>query len=232
MILALFEDVIDSTEEIIVNPYDFKVFQNYVMPIIRRMMEQSKEHGKVDNRGKYIIEIEADALMRHELAKNLAKIAKVGTRLLEVAQGSSIKLRHEVREKREQMRNIRDSQSLQTEQKDFLKRIATAKADDRNSSIDGALMSSSVLNNRRVTYLRNRNQSELDPFSTGMQAVGHQNDFLEDIVVPNYDAELQGLWSEIKGFIESFSGEEKNSNSLANSLSHKGSTFSKPSTRI
>ena len=26
VILALFEDVIDSTEEIIVNPYDFKVF--------------------------------------------------------------------------------------------------------------------------------------------------------------------------------------------------------------
>jgi len=64
------------------------VFQNYVMPIIRKMMEQSKEHGKVDNRGKYIINIEADPLMRHELAKNLAKIAKVRTRLLEVAQGT------------------------------------------------------------------------------------------------------------------------------------------------
>lgn len=43
---------------------------------------------------------------------------------------------------------------------------------------------------------------------------GQQYDFLEDIVCPNYNAELQGLWSEIKGFIESFSGEEKNSNSL------------------
>jgi hypothetical protein len=85
--------------------------------------------------------------------------------------------------------------------------------DERNGSIDGALMSSSVLNSRRVTYLRNRNQSELDPFSSGVQA-GQQHDFLEDIVCPNYDAELQGLWSEIKGFIESFSGEEKNSNSL------------------
>jgi len=76
-----------SQSRVKVSPYDFKVFQNYVMPIIRKMMEQSKEHGKVDNRGKYIIDIEADPLMRHELAKNLAKIAKVRTRLLEVAQG-------------------------------------------------------------------------------------------------------------------------------------------------
>ena len=31
---------------------------------------------------------------------------------------------------------------------------------------------------------------------------------------PNYDAELRGLWTEIQSFIESFSGEELDSNSL------------------
>ena len=49
--------------------------------------------------------------MRYTLAKNLAKLARVGTRLIEVAQGSAIRLRQEIREKREQMRKdgIRDS---------------------------------------------------------------------------------------------------------------------------
>ena len=77
MLLSLFEDMLDSTDEIVVQPFDFKVFQNYVMPIVKKLMDASK----------------GDPVIRHALAKNLAMVAKVGTRLLEVAQGSSIKLR-------------------------------------------------------------------------------------------------------------------------------------------
>lgn len=56
-------------------------------------------------------------------------------------------------------------------------------------------MQSSMLNTRRVTYLRNRNASELDPLAGAMQNFNQQQDaILEDIVCPNYDAELRLLW--------------------------------------
>ena len=50
-------------------------------------------------------------MIRNALAKNLAQLAHVGTRLIEVAQGSAIRLRQEVRDKRDMMRQagIRDS---------------------------------------------------------------------------------------------------------------------------
>ena len=45
--------------------------------------------------------------------------------------------------------------------------------------------------------------------------LGAPNDaILEDIVCPNFDAEQSTLWLEIQQFIESFSGEEHDSNSL------------------
>ena len=52
-----------------------------------------------------------DPLIRHALARNLAKLARVGTRLIEVAQGSAIRLRQEIRDKRAQMSKdgVRDS---------------------------------------------------------------------------------------------------------------------------
>ena len=80
---------------IIIEPFDFKVFQNYILPIVKKQMDQSR----------------GDPLLRYTLAKNLAKLARVGTRLIEVAQGSAIRLRQEIRDKREQMRKdgIRDS---------------------------------------------------------------------------------------------------------------------------
>ena len=81
VLLSLFEDLIECTDEIIVQPFDFKVFQNYVMPIIKKLMDSSK----------------GDPMIRHALAKKLAMVAKVGTRLLEVAQASSIKLRQDIR---------------------------------------------------------------------------------------------------------------------------------------
>lgn len=41
-----------------------------------------------------------DPHLRYSLARNLAKIASLGTRLLEVAQASSIELRKRLRDKR------------------------------------------------------------------------------------------------------------------------------------
>ena len=49
--------------------FDFKVFQNYILPIVKKLMDQSR----------------GDPLIRHALARNLAKLAKIGTRLMEVA---------------------------------------------------------------------------------------------------------------------------------------------------
>ena len=54
---------------IIIELFDFKVFQNYILPIVKKLMDQSR----------------GDPLIRHALARNLAKLAKVGTRLIEVA---------------------------------------------------------------------------------------------------------------------------------------------------
>ena len=149
VLLSLFEDLIECTDEIIVQPFDFKVFQNYVMPIIKKLMDQSK----------------GDPMIRHALARNLAMVAKVGTRLLEVAQGSSIKLRQDIRQRREEMRSVRDSVDMETANKEFLR---TLKGRDKDGGAIGAydpLMQSSMVNSRRVTYLRNRTGTELDPLS-------------------------------------------------------------------
>ena len=84
------------------------------------------------------------------------------------------------------MRKIRDSVAVGSADKEFLKMKAREK-----EGVD--LMQSSMINPRRVTYLRNRNASELDPFSTSsMQNFNQQQQdaILEDIVCPNYDAEL------------------------------------------
>ena len=85
---------------IIIELFDFKVFQNYILPIVKKLMDQSR----------------GDPLIRHALARNLAKLAKVGTRFIEVAQESAIELRRKIRDTREQMRQagIRDSVSLAT----------------------------------------------------------------------------------------------------------------------
>ena len=65
------------------------------MPIVKKLMDSSQ----------------GDSIIRFALARKLADLAKVGASLLEVAQGSSIRLRHEIREKRKMMRQmgIRDS---------------------------------------------------------------------------------------------------------------------------
>ena len=69
VLLSLFSDLAGRTDEILVEPFDFKVFQNYLMPIIKRLMDSSQ----------------GDSIVRYALAKKLAEIAKVGASLLEVA---------------------------------------------------------------------------------------------------------------------------------------------------
>ena len=69
------------------------------------------------------------------------------------------------------MRNIRDSVDLQSANKEFLRNLQTIEKDGGAAGAvagGGAyeqLMSSSMVNSRRVTYLRNRTGTELDPLS-------------------------------------------------------------------
>ena len=69
VLLSLFDDLISRTDMIIIEPFDFKVFQNYILPIVKKLMDQSR----------------GDPMIRHALARNLAQLARVGTRLIEVA---------------------------------------------------------------------------------------------------------------------------------------------------
>jgi hypothetical protein len=41
-LLSLFEDVLDSSEKITMQPSEYKVFQNYVLPLIKRLMDSTK----------------------------------------------------------------------------------------------------------------------------------------------------------------------------------------------
>lgn len=69
VLLALFDDLVERTDMIIVEPFDFKVFQNYILPIVKKLMDQSR----------------GDPLIRYALARNISQLARVGTRLIELA---------------------------------------------------------------------------------------------------------------------------------------------------
>ena len=56
VLITLFDDLIDRTDMVIIEPFDFKVFQNYILPIVKKLMDQSRE----------------DKLIRHALARHLA----------------------------------------------------------------------------------------------------------------------------------------------------------------
>ena len=57
------------------------------------------------------------------------------------------------------MRSVRDSVDIETANKEFLRNL---KGRDKDNAYD-QLMSSSMVSSRRVTYLRNRTGTELDP---------------------------------------------------------------------
>ena len=77
MLLYLFNDLIDSTDEINMEAFDFKVFQNYILPIVNKISDQSKANPEKKLKG--------DPMLRHALARNIAQLARVGMRLIEVA---------------------------------------------------------------------------------------------------------------------------------------------------
>ena len=39
VLLTLFDDLIDRTDVLIIEPFDFKVFQNYILPIVKKLMD-------------------------------------------------------------------------------------------------------------------------------------------------------------------------------------------------
>ena len=68
------------------------------------------------------------------------------------------------------MRSIRDSVDMETANKEFLRNLKGGRDKDGigAGAVAGAydpLMQSSMVNSRRVTYLRNRTGTELDPLS-------------------------------------------------------------------
>jgi hypothetical protein len=84
-------------------PSDFKVFQNYIMPIINKLIDSTKSHdgghaGQGHGRG--------DETVRHAIANNLALITKVGIRCIEIAQATSIQLREEIRQRKSNPQKI------------------------------------------------------------------------------------------------------------------------------
>jgi hypothetical protein len=125
------------------------------------------------------------------------------------------------------MQSVRDSVDVNIANKELEKALRTREKEGGGSSLD-QMMTSSMVSSRRVTYLRNRTGTDLDTISLTALNQQHYDASLEDIVPPNFDAELKGLWQEICGFIESFCGEELDSNSLIamlKNLSELGNIF-------
>lgn len=79
----MFEDILDCTEEIYVRPADYIVFNAYIL----------KEFLELKNTDKNDLNIQL------VFAKNLAKIAQLGHRFLEISVGSCLKRRTEARTK-------------------------------------------------------------------------------------------------------------------------------------
>ena len=136
VLLSLFDDLLDLTEQIIIEPFDFKVFQNYILPVVKGLMDQSR----------------GDPLVRNALAKNLAQLAHLGTRLIEVAQGSAIRLRQEVRDKRDMLRQagIRDSIDINS----FNQQFRTTS--NNPWMMDTKNVQHSFVNMQRRTMVQNR----------------------------------------------------------------------------
>ena len=39
VLLSLLDDLVHRTDSIIIEPFDFKVFQNYILPIVKKLMD-------------------------------------------------------------------------------------------------------------------------------------------------------------------------------------------------
>jgi hypothetical protein len=78
----MFEGILDSTDEIVVEPVDYVVFSAYILAEFREF--------KIYSKGDVSVEI--------TFAKNLGKIARIGHRFLEISIASSLKRREEARQ--------------------------------------------------------------------------------------------------------------------------------------
>ena len=65
-------------------PTDYKVFQNYIFPLIKKLMDTTKFCGQ-DHSDSVNNSQREDVSVRHAIAKNLALITKVGIRCIEIA---------------------------------------------------------------------------------------------------------------------------------------------------
>lgn len=92
IVLEMFKNILDSQEEYIVSPADYIVFSAYIL----------KEFLELKNSCKDDINIQI------VFAKNLALIAQIGHRFLEISVGSCLKRRAEARKfkQEEEKKNI------------------------------------------------------------------------------------------------------------------------------
>ena len=78
MLLGLFFELEKaSVQEIFIDPLDYKVASSYILPIIKRLMDSSKN----------------DQLVRLAIASNVGRLARITARFLEVAISSCSKRR-------------------------------------------------------------------------------------------------------------------------------------------
>ena len=98
-LLSLFDDVIDTSERVMMQPSEFRVFQNYISPLIKKLMDTTKTNDNAPGNG-HVGWKRIDQTVRHAIAINLARITKVGIRCIEIAQASSIQLREEIRQRK------------------------------------------------------------------------------------------------------------------------------------
>lgn len=83
--LGLFQELYDSSsDEITIEPLDYKVASSYIIPIIKRQIESSKN----------------DSLMRLFIAQNLGKLTRLSVMFLEISISSATRRRQEIAESR------------------------------------------------------------------------------------------------------------------------------------
>ena len=145
VMLGLFRELEGpSTEHIIIEALDYKVYNSYILPIIQKLMESSK----------------GDIMVRHAIAKNLARMARIGTRFLEVSLSSLAKRREDA--------------------------IARKKAGHRSDDLDDRYLSSSMQPNfARMSMASQRREDFV--MEQASQALENLD---EDYVGPNYDKEV------------------------------------------
>jgi len=85
----MFSGILDSTDEIYVEPADYVVFRAYILAEFKDITTKSDQEKKNPN---------ADVSLEIAFAKNLGLIARIGHRFLEISIASSLRRREQARE--------------------------------------------------------------------------------------------------------------------------------------